>query len=317
MKKSRREFIKTSSATLAGVVISPQIFAGSIIPDAKPYPICVFTKSLQFLDYDRLGETLAQVGFDGADLSVRKGGHVLPENIKVDLSKAINALKKSGISVPMMVTDINNPDDPQIEQLLGTASEFGIKFYRMAYLNYDKGKSIQESLNNHKKSIEKLEKINRKFSIHGGYQNHPGTMVGAPLWDLYWLLKDSNPDNIGVQYDIGQAVMEGSESWPLALKLLSPWIKTTVIKDFDWQKKNEKWQKNYVQLGKGMVDFDAYLKEYTELNITGPITIHYEYDLGGAQSGRINPTMSLDDITVYLKNDLKWLKNKLNEHGIQ
>lgn len=317
MKNSRREFLKTTSVTLAGVVISPQIFAGSAISGATHDPICVFTKCLQFLDYDRLGETLAKAGFDGADLSVRKGGHVLPENIKVDLPKAVKALQKSGISVPMMVTDISSPDYPQIDQILGTASELGIKFYRMGYLNYDAEKSIQESLDGHKKTIEKLEKINQKSGIHGSYQNHPDTRVGAPLWDLYWLLKDCNPVNIGVQYDIGQAVMEGSTSWPLDLKLLSPWVKTTVIKDFEWQKKDGKWGKNLVPLGKGMVDFDAYLKECTRLGISGPKTIHYEYNLGGAESGKINPTLSLDEIMVYLKNDLKWFITKLNEHEIQ
>lgn len=186
----------------------------------------------------------------------------------------------------------------------------------MGYLTYNNDKSIQENLNGHKKTIEKLEKINQKFGILGCYQNHPGARIGSPLWDLYWLLKDSNPVNIGVQYDIGQAVMEGSESWPLAMKLLSPWIKTTVMKDFEWQNKNGKWEKNYVQLGKGMVDFDKYFKEYIQLGVSGPITMHFEYDLGGAQSGRIDPTMSLEDIILYLKSDLRWLKNKLAEYKI-
>ncbi len=317
MKNLRREFIKMTSTTLAGVILKPYILEGTISSIAKPDPICVFTKCLQFLDYDSLGETLALVGFDGADLSVRKGGHVLPENIKVDLPKAVTALKKFGVSVPMMVTDITDPDDPKTEQILGAASDLGIKNYRMGYLNYDKGKSIPDNLDIHKKTIEKLEKVNQKFHIHGGYQNHPGVMVGAPVWDLYWLLKNTNPQNIGVQYDIGQAVMEGNSSWPLGMKLLSPWIKTTAIKDFDFQKKDGKWVRNYVQLGKGMVDFDTYLKEYKELAISGPITMHFEYDLGGAQSGRINPSMSLDEISVYLKNDLKWLKNKLTKESIQ
>jgi len=110
--------------------------------------------------------------------------------------------------------------------------------------------------------------------------------------------------------------MEGSESWPLAMKLLSPWIKTTVIKDFEWQKKNGRWEKIYIQLGKGMVDWDTYFKEYIKLGISGPVTIHYEYDMGGAQSGSINPTMSLSEIIGYLKNDLTWLKNKFNQNGI-
>src|SRR5512133_303180 len=95
--QTRRDFIITTSAATAGAVINPQIIAGKAIPDAKIFPICVFTKCLQFLDYDRLGETLAKVGFKNAELSVRKGGHVLPQNVKTDLPKAIKALQKSGV----------------------------------------------------------------------------------------------------------------------------------------------------------------------------------------------------------------------------
>lgn len=316
MKNSRREFIKTTTATIAGSIICPQIFANVTVPKVVAGPICVFTKCLQFLDYHRLGETLALVGFDGADLAVRPGGQVLPENVKVDLPRAIRALQKSGISVPMMVTGIINPDDPETEKVLGTASELGIKNYRMGYLNYDTLKSIPENLDLHKKAIEKLGKINRKFSIHGGYQNHSGTNVGGPVWDLYWLLKDSDPDYIGVQYDIRHAVVEGGVAWPLGMKLLAPWIKTTAIKDFFWQKENGGWILVNVPLGEGMVDFDAYLKEYIRLGISGPVSVHYEYDLGGAESGKTNPKMGLDDILVYLKKDFNWLKKKLQEHGI-
>jgi L-ribulose-5-phosphate 3-epimerase len=241
---------------------------------------------------------------------------VLPQNVKIDLPKAVKALKKSGISVPMMVTGIVNPDDQFTENVLGTASELGIRYYRMGYLNYNPAKSIPENLDQHKRTIEKLEKINRKFGIHGGYQNHSGTNVGAPVWDLYWILKDSDPAFIGVQYDIRHAVAEGGVAWPLGMKLLAPWIKTTAIKDFYWKKENRKWILENVPLGEGMVDFNAFLKMYSSLGISGPVSIHLEYNLGGAEEGKTNPTMGLDKISEYMKNDNNWYRAKLKEMGI-
>src|SRR4030042_4461981 len=109
MKQSRREFFKIASAISAGAIFSPELFAGPQISKDRPYPFCVFTKCLQFLDYGQLGETLATVGFKGAELSVRDGGHVLPENVKTDLPRAVKILQKSGIKVPMMVTGIIDP----------------------------------------------------------------------------------------------------------------------------------------------------------------------------------------------------------------
>ncbi|MCU0472231.1 MAG: sugar phosphate isomerase/epimerase [Bacteroidales bacterium] len=316
MKQSRRVFIKTTSAVTAGVVIGPNLLAVKCAAENTENPICVFTKCLQFLGYDGLGETLAKVGFKNVELSVRKGGHVLPENVKTDLPKALTALKKYGISTPMMVTDILNSNDPVTEIVIGTASALGIKNYRMGYLSYDPGKSIMENLDGHRKAFETLEILNRKYNIHGCYQNHSGVRVGGPVWDLYSLLKDRDPVFMGVQYDIRHAVVEGGVSWPLGMKLLSPWIKTTAIKDFFWKNENEKWKLTNVPLGEGMVDFDAYLKEYIALGISGPVTIHYEYDLGGAQSGDKNPTMSREKIYEYLTTDLNWLKMRFKEHSI-
>ena len=316
MYQSRREFIKTASAVSAGAVISPKLFSGPQISKAKIYSICVFTKCLQFLNYAQLGETLADIGFKGAELTVRDEGQVLPENVKTDLPRAIKALQQSGISVPMIVTGIINPDDPLTEIVLGTASEQGVGYYRMGYLNYDPAKTIMGNLTIHKKAIDKLEKINRKFGIQGSYQNHSGIRVGGPVWDLYWLVNGCDPDYIGVQYDIHHAIVEGGTSWPLGMELLAPWIRTSAIKDFYWKKENGEWKIEDVPLSEGMIDFDAYFRKYIGLGISGPVTIHFEYDLGGAQSGSHNPTMSTNEISNYLKTDLNWLKKKFNEYGI-
>ena len=316
MNQSRRNFIRTTSAVTAGVVLYPHLISGNPTQDKLQYPISVFTKCLQFLDYDQLGKTLAEVGFMNAELSVRKGGHVLPEDVKTDLPKMVKALQKYGVKAPMMVTDIISSEDPATGLVLRTASELGIKFYRMGYLEYDPKLSVTKNLDIHKRTFEKLEKINRKLNITGCYQNHSGTRVGGPVWDLYSLLKDCNPSYIGAQYDIRHAVAEGGVSWPLGMQLLSPWIKTTAIKDFYWKEENGIWKITNVPLGEGMVDFDAYIGEYKKLGISGPVTVHYEYDLGGAQSGIKNPTMSLEKISEYMRTDLNWLKMKFKEHGM-
>ncbi|MCU0474177.1 MAG: sugar phosphate isomerase/epimerase [Bacteroidales bacterium] len=317
MKQTRLQFIKTASAASAGALLSPNLFAsGSIAKTNIFYPICFFSKCLQFIDYNKLGGVIADIGFKGVELSVRKDGHVSPENVKSDLPKAINALQQAEISVPMIVTDIVNPDDPLTEIVIGTAAENGVGYYRMGYLKYDNTKSIVENHDVHKKILEQLEKINRKFGIQGCYQNHQGTGFGGPVWDIYWAISDCDPTYMGVQYDIRHAFIEGARSWPLGMKLIAPWIKTTAIKDFCWNLKNGKWGILNVPLGQGMIDFDAYLKDYISLGISGPVTIHFEYELGGAESGSRNITMSLDKIKNFMKNDLAMLKMKFNDHGL-
>lgn len=141
--------------------------------------------------------------------------------------------------------------------------------------------------------------------------------MGAPVWDLHHLLKDLEPESFGVQYDIRHATVEGGISWPLGMKLLAPWIQTADIKDFIWHKNEEgQWTIKNVPLGEGMVDFDKYFGLYKSLHIKAPVSIHYEYNLGGAEHGDRSPTMGLDEISQRLKKDITFLKKRFKKFGL-
>ncbi|MFW5821755.1 MAG: sugar phosphate isomerase/epimerase family protein [Tangfeifania sp.] len=311
---TRRNFIKTSSAGLAGITLGANTTASVFAGPKKTPPIHVFTKCLQFLSYDKMAEILAEHGFDGADLTVRPRGQVLPENVETDLPRAVEALKKNGIGTNMITTGISSAEQPATRSILKTMANMGIKYYRMGYLSYDRKKSVIGNLDHYKFSFAKLEKMNREYGVHGGYQNHSGNNVGAPVWDLYPLLKDRDPEHIGVQFDVRHATVEGALSWPLGMELLSPWIKTTDIKDFIWEK-NEKgeWKVKNVPLGEGMVDFDSYFEMYKSFDIEAPVSIHYEYDLGGAEHGSKEPAMDIKEIESYLKKDLAFLVKQFDK----
>jgi len=313
---NRRTFLKTAAAGTAGMVVAGNLTANNLATESKR-TVHVFTKCLQFLNYDEIGEVLAKYGFDGADLTVRPGGQVLPENVITDLPKALIALRKHGVGSDMITTNISDPEDEYTKPILKTMADLGIRYYRMGYLKYDDNKTVMQNLDDHRKMIEKLEKLNKKFGVTANYQNHSGTRVGGPVWDLYHILKDRDPEYIGVQYDIRHATVEGGVSWPIGMKLLSPWIGTTDIKDFIWEKNEEgTWKIKNVPLGTGMVDFDKYFKLYKAFDIKAPVSIHYEYDLGGAEHGDQNPSMSREDIFAWLEKDLNFLKKQFTKHHL-
>ncbi len=315
----RRNFIKTTGLSAAGISLAGTGFAGSVFSaESVKRPICAFTKCLQFLNFDQIAEVLARLGFDGADITLRPGGQIEPENTKSELPKAVKTMEKAGVGIPMMVTAIVDADNKQSVETLKIAAGLGIKYYRMGWLGYDFSKSIQQNLDIYKPQFEKLAQLNEKLGIHGGYQNHSGLHVGAPVWDLYDLLKDVDPKYLGVQYDIRHATTEGGYSWLLGMKRVEPWIRTICIKDFVWGK-NEKgeWKHENVMLGEGMVKFDEFLKEYATLNIEAPISMHFEYDLGGAENGKKEITMEPEKIYSMMKTDLDWLRKSLSKNQIE
>jgi len=312
---SRRTFIR--AAGLATVVLATK--PASVLAAkqaAVKQPICVFSKHLQWLDYKDMAEVVAEIGFDGVDLSVRPGGHVLPEKVGDDLPRALEAVKAAGISMPMMTTKISEPDDPLTARVLETAQKCGVGFYRMGYLTYDDKKTVMQSLESLKPKMKKLAALNEQYNIHGAYQNHAGVRVGGPVWDLYHLLEGLNPRWIGSQYDVRHATAEGGKSWQVGMKLLSPFIRTTVIKDFRWEKKGGKWKDVHVPLGEGMVDFKQYFKLVKSLNIVGPISMHFEYPVYDKANKNLSQKERRRQTIEIMKKDLQKLRSMLKEAGL-
>ena len=266
----------------AGLTAAPAIQGNPVnIAGEKddPWRIHFFSKHLQFLDYHGAAEACAEAGMDGADLTVRPGGHVLPENVQRDLPRAVKAFQGAGLEIEMMTSGITDPEDPLTEKVLQTASELGIKYYRLGYYRYDTSLSIEDNLEKIRKQMTGLARLNEKYQVHGAYQNHAGSNFGAPVWDLWTVIGDMDPRWTGCQYDVRHATVEGNRSWPLGMKLLKDHIRCMVIKDFRWGEKDGKALEVNVPIGEGIVDFPAYFGLVKELGIRGPITMHLEYPM--------------------------------------
>lgn len=273
---NRREYVSTLAvAGAAGAALTPGAWAAG-----KTWQFNCFTKPLQWLDYREAAELLKESGYDGADLTVRAGGHVEPERVEEDLPKAVEAFKSAGLDVPMMVTKVTRADDPLQEKTLRVAKSLGIKLYRMGYLKYDDKLGVEGSIASLRPQVKELAALNREIGIAGAYQNHAGTNIGGPVWDLRQLLKGIDPKEIGIQYDIKHATAEGGRSWSLGLKLMAEHINCLALKDFLWTEQSKgKWRDGPVPLGTGMVDYNAFFKTINKLGIHVPITLHLEYKM--------------------------------------
>jgi len=266
--------------------------------------ISIFSKHLQFLDYQTLGEMAAEMGFSGVDLTVRPNGHVSPESVKTDLPKAIQDIKKGGSNCNLITTSIENRNNPLDADILHTASKYGVKYYRTNWFKYPEGQSMSEALIRYQEQIKELGILNKELGIVGCYQNHAGRTIGSSFWEIKTLLETVDPDYFGTQYDIRHAMVEGGYSWENGLQLLHSQIKVIVLKDFKWGKVNGKWEAINVPIGEGMVDFDTYFKLLKKYKLKPPVSLHLEYDLGGAEKG--DRTLSVDKKVVFdaMKRDL-------------
>lgn len=305
---SRRIFLSKSATAGSYIAMAPMLgcVASAVAkPKVDRLQLYVFSKHLQFLDYDAAAETAAEIGFDGIELAVRPKGHVLPERVEEDLPKAVAAIRKAGLKADLMVTRVDSPTDPTHQTVLKTAATQGIKKYRTGYLGWPEEKSVADGIVELNIQMKELAIFNKQLGLQGYYQNHAGTRVGAAIWDIWHLLEGTDKDALGCQYDIRHAVVEGGNSWSTGLRLIKSRINCIVLKDFRWEKANGKWKVVNVPLGEGMVDFVAYFKLLKEYGINVPVSMHFEYDLGGAEHGDYKlGNMDRQQIVNIMKKDV-------------
>ena len=272
---NRRDFMINALAAapvigaLNGVAVAAQ--ENSAVP-----PLCVFSKHLQFLDYKELAKVCKELGLDGVDLTVRRGGHVLPEKVKTDLPRAVEAIRAEGLDVPMITTRYVNVFDRNIRDVLTTAKEQGISYFRVGSHRYDADDPILPQLEKFTVELRGLAQLAEEIGITAGYHNHSGmNNVGAPLWDLHRMYEAVGSERLGSNFDTGHATVEGAYgNWQITARLLAPWVRMVAVKDFVFEGRRPKW----VPLGEGVVDTAAVLGIFREhAGFSGPVSMHFEY----------------------------------------
>lgn len=309
----RRKFIQTAGGGVFTASLFPGLLAGDgpgISRDSSGQPaLYLFSKAIQFLDYREMAQAAAAMGFSGLDLTVRPGGHVEPDRYDRDLPAAVSAIKDAGLDCEMMVTKIVGTDDRRDYDLLALARSLGIKSYRLGGLKYDGETPGLETVERYKDQLAALAEWNREIGITGMYQNHSGEgAFGASIWDIFLAVKDLDPDALGIQFDVRHAVTEGGRNWADGYRLLQPYIRSLAIKDFIWAELGGKWKLVNTPMGEGMVDFSRYFGMLKESSLDYPVSVHCEYDLGGAEKGRRDPTMPREQILAAIRQDVVTIK---------
>lgn len=310
--RTRRNFIKQSTLAGSALIFPVNRLTESLLEIKNDVPqhlnVHLFSKHLQFLDYNDMSEAAAEMGFSGLDLTVRPEGHVLPHRVLEDLPMAVEAMKKYGLNPMLMTTNVIDVENKEHSSVLETASKSGFSHYRTAWLSYPENREIAESQAIYGQQLKELEVLNKQLGLIGCYQNHAGNHVGAPIWDLPPILQATKNVNIGCQYDIRHAVVEGGSCWELGLRLIRPFIKSIVIKDFKWGTVNGQWKPINTPLGEGMVDFDRYFSLLKKYGINVPVSLHLEYGLGGAEHGANEITIDKKEVFAQMKKDLTFLQ---------
>jgi sugar phosphate isomerase/epimerase len=312
---SRRALLGAGTAWAASALP----FDGTAPPKLK---VAIFSKHLHFLQGEELARAVKELGFDGIDLTVRKGGHVEPQRVRQDLPPLVAAIRKVGIEVPMLTTDIVDADTPYTEDILNTMADLGIPRYRWmppGALKYNYAEPYPPQLEKLRPRIAKLAALNARQKVGAMWHTHSGAgYVGANFWDIWLLLKDQDPKAVGVNYDVGHATIEGGMGgWINSFHIMGPYLRGIAVKDFYWAKDAKgEWKAQWTPLGEGMVHLPQFFGMVKQAGFEGPLQLHFEYPLGGANDGKRDLTVPKEEIYAAMKRDLNKLHGFMGQAGL-
>jgi sugar phosphate isomerase/epimerase len=228
-------------------------------------------------------------------------------------------IREHKLEVPMVTTDIVDASTPDARTVLKTLAELGIRYYRWGGFKYRQDQPFDAQLEEFHQRAAKLAALNAEYNVCAMYHTHSGAdLVGAPVWDIFQILKNLNPDSVAINYDIGHATVEGGlGGWIDSLRLAAPAVRGVAFKDFVWQKNNGKdWEPAWVPLGQGMVRFPAFCGLLAQTSFNGPVQLHFEYPLGGADAGKRQLTIDRGQVFSAMKRDLQQLRTYLSNAGL-
>jgi sugar phosphate isomerase/epimerase len=271
----RREFLARAALTSAAATL----WAGGALPSGAAgrfaLPVTVFSKVYQELklSFEDSAAVTAEAGLDGVDCAVRPGGEVLPERATEDLPRYAEALRQRNVQMLLLTTAIQSPSTPNTEDILRAAKKLGLRYYRLGVWYHQAGVSENKLVGEIKAQLKDLAALNKEVGLCAVFQNHsPGgrKYAGGDLGELYQIVKDFNPEQVGVAYDIGHALIVHGDDWGRHFDQLKPHLKVAYVKD-------PSRAGRFVPFGEGEVGRTDYFKRLRAMGYNAPVSMHIEF----------------------------------------
>src|SRR5262249_6161425 len=108
----------------------------------------------------------------------------------------------------------------------------------------------------------------------------------------------------------------GFGGWINSFRITGPHLRGVAVKDFLWEKDQRGWKANFKPLGTGMVHFPEFFRMLAASRFSGPLQLHFEYPLGGAENGKRSITISREEVFTAMRKDLQQLRTWLKEASL-
>lgn len=273
----------------------------------------LFTDNLADLSIREACRAAKSAGFDGLDLTLRPGGHVLPENAGQGLQAAHEIADEEKVEIALVSTAINGIDSPHAEAII-EAAHHRIPRFKLGYWQYEPFGTLVMQLDAARRKLEGIVRLCARYGIRPCVHIHSGPILSnGPL--LYLLLKDFSPTEVGAYVDPMHMSAEGARSgWEMALDLVAPWIALVGVKNYLLQPVGrdahgqQRFATEYVPLADGVAPLPQFFARLRQLNYDGVVSFHSEYK----KRTSLRPPLTTPQLLAQSASDLAYVKGLLS-----
>ncbi len=242
----------------------------------------MFTKHLEGYSVDQIIAGIARVGLHGADLCVRPGYPVNPENCRKELPAAAKRFAAAGQSIALVTTpgDFVDAAIPYAEDLFASCAEAGVPALKLGYWAWKPEVGYWKTLDDCRAKMAGLVKLAEKHGVKACVHNHSGNTMGLNSSAAMHIVKGFNPKHAGIFCDVGHLALVG-EQIPMAIDISWDYIQLFALKDLLWQKDTgnlaSKRQLKVVPFGYGLVEWGTFIEVLKKRRFDGALSFHCEY----------------------------------------
>ena len=266
----------------------------------------MFTKHLLGLSLAELIAALVEVGVEGADLAVRPGYPVNPDNMAAELPAVARRFADAGLAIPLVTapTGLTSPASPGAEAFYEACGAAGVGHLKLGYWAWDRERRFWDQIAEIRDWLATFGDWSRQYGVKTVVHNHSGHSLGMNSSQMMHIVQGFDPAHVGVFADPGHLAVCG-EPIAMALEMVRDYLACVACKDLlriavpergGWWGRGEPNRTFTVPLGRGFADYGAALATLRRIGFAGVMSVHSEYDEPVA------------DVIAMSKMDLRYLK---------
>jgi sugar phosphate isomerase/epimerase len=276
----------------------------------------MFTKHLQTMSVLEAGRVVKELGFDGVELTVRPNGHILPQDAREQLPRAVEGLREMGVETPALVVEIHNRQEEYSALVCEMAAAVGATELRTSAHRYRGFGTIREQIAEARKDAKDLESLGKEFGVRLDIHCHSGDFLSGQGATLAAIVDETDPRYVGASLDVGHLTTEGGKSgWKQSIDYLQDRVGIVAVKSFGWfhepdAKTGEQvWNAKLVPLEEGNVRwrqaFELLRSAGWDANGRALVSIHSEYQGGGSWRH-----LDTEELIEQTRRDFTWLRQQ-------